>query len=88
MKKEFLIQTGEIVNIKSGLVNKTEILYTGMPTENTFSISVLITKGYNGFSPTVHYPKETVFITIIKHHYKVIEVTPDYLILAPEKKRK
>lgn len=88
MKKEFLIQTGEIKKIKSGLVNKTEIMYSGMPTEKTFVITTLITKGYNGYSPAIHYPKEAVFITIVKHRFKVLEVTPDYIVLHPEKIKK
>jgi len=85
MKKEFLIQTGELKKIKSGIVNKMEIVYSGMPTENTFAITALITKGNNGYTPAIHFAKESVFITIIKYRYKVLEVTSEYIILQPEK---
>jgi len=85
MKEEFLIQTGELKILHTGIFSKLEILYSGMPNENTFAITALINKESRGFTPEIYYPKESVFITIIEHRFKVIEVTPEYIILHPEK---
>jgi len=82
MKEEILIQTGELKSIKTGFASSTDIVYSGMPNETTFALT--FTNVY--WASNIYYPKESTFITIIKHRFKVIEVTSEYIILAYEKK--
>ena len=87
MKEEFLIEKGKLQEIKIGFLTYQRIIYAGMPTEKAFAISTIIDTDGEYTSHQIFYPKETTFITIIKQRFKVIEVTPDYIILALEKQQ-
>jgi len=87
MKEEILIQTGELAEIKTAFLTYAKIIYSGMPNKNTFVISSILSEVGGFVSPSIYYSKESTFITIIKNRFKVIEVTPDYIILALEKKQ-
>jgi len=82
MQEEILIQTGELKSIKPGFANNTTIVYSGMPNEKSFAITFMYLSGH---ASNIFYSKESTFITVIKHRFKVIEVTPEYIILKLEK---
>ncbi|MEM6965880.1 MAG: hypothetical protein AAF573_14025 [Bacteroidota bacterium] len=80
---EYKIYTGTIMSIKKGLFQaKFRIMYCGMPTETTFALTPNITKGYQGFSPTIYYQADSKIIHILNKDFDVIEVRPDYIIIG------
>lgn len=78
---EILIQTGELKVIKTGFASRSHIVYSGMPNETSFAITFFV--GHH--SSNIFYPKDSAFITILDRRFKVIEATPEYIILKFEK---
>jgi len=83
MQEEILIQTGELKQVKINYLVTARLLYSGMPNEHTFSI----TNTHEGRTYMIYYPKTSVFITVVKYRFKVVEVNPEYIILKLEKNR-
>jgi hypothetical protein len=80
---EYQIYVGTLLKIKQGFMKGAlKIMYCGMSNDNTFVLSLLITQGYQGFSPTIHYNAHSTTIHIYNRDFDVIEVTPDYIILG------
>lgn len=59
-----------------------KIMYCGMPSETTFVLSPFISMGYQGFSPGTYYDSNSTIIQILGRDFEVIDVTPEYIILA------
>ena len=80
---EYQIYVGTLLNIKNGFMQGGfKIMYCGMPNDKTFVLSPLITKGYQGFSPSIYYNANSTVIQIYNRDFDVIEVTPEYIIIA------
>lgn len=80
---EYQIYTGAIIEIKKGFLKGTfKIMYCGMPNKDTFALSPYITHGYQGFSPNIYFNKDASIAQILDVGFKVIEVTPEYIVLG------
>lgn len=80
---EYKIYTGTVMSIKKGFFQeKFRIMYCGMPNEKTFALTPQISKGYQGFSPTIFYPINSKLIHVLKKDFDVIEVNPEYIIIG------
>jgi len=80
---EYKIYVGTLMKIKKGFMQGTfKIMYCGMINENTFALSPFVAKGYQGFSPNIYYNSNALFIQVFEMGFDVIEVTPEYVILA------
>jgi len=83
MKEEHKIHTGESKKIKIDFLNSIRLIYSGMPSENVFSITPLINDMNWGYTtPIIYYPKDTSKMYIMENRFKVKEVTPNYIILT------
>lgn len=81
--KEYVIYTGTILKIKSGFMQKSlRVMYSGMPDENTFVLSPVITHGYQGYAPNVYYKADAKNIRILNYRFDVVEVTPEHIVLG------
>lgn len=89
MKKKYKIRTGELVKISKGVFSSIQLIYSGMPTTTTFAISPIISQAFLGegfkFSPLVYYSVESEEIIVLESQFKVVEVSPTYIILKPTK---
>ncbi len=80
---EYKIYVGTHLKIKKGLFKGTfKMMYCGMSNENTFVLSPLVTKGYQGFSPNIYYNVDSTVIQVMDVTFDVLEVTPNYIILG------
>lgn len=80
---EYKIYTGTVIMINKGFMKGAfRLMYCGMPNENTFVLSPLVTKGYAGFSSNIYYNINSNFIQVIDLQFDIIEVTPEYIIIA------
>jgi len=74
------IGIGEFIKLKRGLLKGTySIYYSGMPTADTFAISLIYGYGHNGYSPIFYYPADTKYIKIDKYEVAILEVGPDFI---------
>jgi hypothetical protein len=53
-----------------------------MSSETNFVLSPFISMGYQGFSPGIYYDSNSTIIQILGRDFEVIDVTPEYIILA------
>lgn len=80
---EYQIYVGTVLKIKIGFMSGSfKVMYCGMPNENTFTLAPFIIQGYQGFSTNVFYHIDTRVIKVNDREFEVIEVTPDYIVLA------
>jgi len=80
---EYKIYVGTVVKITRGFMKGSfKIMYCGLPNENTFSLSPFATKGYQGFSPNIYYDINSSVIQVFDREFEVLEVTPQYILLA------
>lgn len=76
MGKEYNIRVGKCASIKIGLFNSVSVTYAGMPTEKTFSLCLSNIWYYN-----LYFPKSKKEIDLDKGYLKVLDVTPDDILL-------
>jgi hypothetical protein len=82
MNETFTLGAGERRNIKNSIFGTSqEIMYCGMNSENTFSIGLLFSKGYQGHALNFFFPKKSTSIVLDKRKYYIVDVKPDYIIL-------
>ncbi len=83
MTETFTLNTGERKTIKSGFLKTSmiDMVYCGMPSENTFSIGMLLSSGYQGHGLNLFFPKKSTSIMLDKHKYYVLNVSPDNITL-------
>lgn len=82
MAEAFSIATGERKKIKSSLFGSSlDIMYGGMSHDNSFSIGLLLSKGYQGHGVNLFYPKNSTYIRLDKQKYYVLNVTPENITL-------
>lgn len=83
---EYKIKTGDFAEIKRGILEGSlPILYSGMPNDDTFALSPVTKQSFfmEGFrfSTTIYYRKDRREINVLGDDFKVVEVTPDYIVL-------
>jgi hypothetical protein len=83
---EYKINTGEFAEIKRGILSSNlPILYSGMPNDDTFALSPVTKQSFfmEGFkfSTTIYYRKDRKEIRVLDDDFRVVEVTPDYIVL-------
>jgi hypothetical protein len=82
MTETFTLGIGERKNIsKSFFGNMEDMMYCGMSSENTFSIGLLFSKGYQGHALNLYFPKKASSIVLNKQKYYVVDVNSEYITL-------
>ncbi|WP_407355283.1 hypothetical protein [Methanolobus sp. WCC5] len=83
MAEIFMLNTGQRKTIKSGFLKTSmvDMVYCGMPDENTFSIGMLLSNGYQGHGLNIFFSKKSTSIMLDKHKYYVLNVTPENITL-------
>ncbi|SDG32913.1 hypothetical protein SAMN04488589_2723 [Methanolobus vulcani] len=82
MTETFTLGIGERRNITKSFWGTIEdIMYCGMSSENTFSIGLLFSKGYQGHALNLYFPKRSSYITLNKRKYYIIDVNSEYITL-------
>ncbi|ETA67937.1 MAG: hypothetical protein PWQ51_111 [Methanolobus sp.] len=82
MTETFTLGIGERRNIsKSFLGNIIDMMYCGMSSENTFSMGLLFSKGYQGHALNLYYPRKSSSIVLNKQKYYVVDVNSEYITL-------
>lgn len=80
---EYQIYVGTEIKISKGFMKgHIRFMYCGMSSEHIFVLSPLLASGYQGFSPNIYYSTSSTIIQIFNKDFEVIEVTPEYIILA------
>jgi len=80
---EYKIYVGTKMKIHNGFLKKAMIImYCGMSSEKVFVLAPLLSSGYSGFSPSIYFNADSKEIQILNQGFGVIEVTPEYIILA------
>lgn len=78
------IQTKYISGPRAPYVERICLLYSGMLDNQTFGLTEAISYGEfgdNKYGPTIHYNKDKKEINFLDHKFKVLEVSPDQIIL-------
>ncbi|MDY0387315.1 MAG: hypothetical protein RBT65_09355 [Methanolobus sp.] len=52
-----------------------------MSDDNSFSIGLLLSKGYQGHGVNLFYPKNSIYIRLDKQKYYVLDVSPEKITL-------
>lgn len=80
------IRTGNIGGFKTGVFNKFRVLYSGMPTSQTFVLCPEISTmtGEGSFAP-VYYSVESEVIWLLGKKFKVKEIDANYIVLGLNK---
>ena len=81
MEEVIKLVPGEYKKIKIGFAKAIHLLYCGMPNKDTFSIGYFKSDGYQGYGLNIYYPKNVNVITINNSEFKVIEVSPEKLVI-------
>ena len=74
-KKELSIKVGNKTSVKRGLFDYLEIRYTGMPKDDTYSLS------FDLYGPNVYFPIDHKRIEVQKGYLNVLHVNPEEIIL-------
>ncbi|SFM49484.1 hypothetical protein [Methanolobus profundi] len=82
MTETFTLNVGERKNIgKSFWGTIEDMMYCGISSENTFSIGLLFSKGYQGHALNLFFPKKASSIVLDGRKYYVVDVKPEYITL-------
>lgn len=82
MAERFTINTGERKTIKSSFWDgNVDIIYCGISGENTFSIGLLLSKGYQGHGLNLFFPRKATYIMIDRQKFYVHSVTNENITL-------
>lgn len=79
------IKTGNIGKFSTGMFSSLKLLYSGMPTAQTFAISPIVDEsfmleGYK-FAPIIYYSVESERIWIIEKEFKVKRIEANFIEL-------
>ena len=84
MTQPFTIGIGEKKKLKGSMFGgSVDMIYCGMPNENTFSIGLLMATGYQGHGLNLFFPKRSIYVILEKKKYYVQSVTPEDITLQP-----
>lgn len=82
MNDTFTLEIGKRKNIKSSIFGTSQdMMYCGMPSENTFSIGLLFSKGYQGHALNFYFPGKATSIVLDERKYYIIDVKPEFVTL-------
>ncbi|WP_292470278.1 hypothetical protein [Methanolobus sp.] len=82
MNETFTLETGKRKNIKSSIFGTSQdMMYCGMPSESTFSMGLLFSKGYQGHALNFFFPKKSTSIVLDDRKYYIVDVKPEYITL-------
>jgi len=79
--EQITIKTGERDKVKLGFLSGVEVIYCGMPNKETFSVGYKDNFGNQGYAMNVFYPKTAKTIIIKRTSFRVIDVTPEQIII-------
>lgn len=86
------IRTGNVGAFKTGVFSKFRVLYSGMPTSQTFALSPVVETssltGEASFAPVVYYSVESEVIWLLGEQFKVKEIDVNYIVLSIMKNKK
>jgi hypothetical protein len=81
ISNEITLAIGETIKVKLGFVNTVTLVYSGMPSKDVFSIVLLSSSGYQGYSYHLYYPKDSKFIKVGKESFSIVDVSAEKLTL-------
>lgn len=82
MNGTFTLALGKRKTVKSSIFGTSQdMMYCGMPSENTFSIGLLFSKGYQGHALNFFFSKKSTSIVLDDRKYYVGDVKPEYITL-------
>ena len=87
------IRVGETATFTVGQIGdikKLTLLYSGMPSESRFAVTVLISDasfpwGSKSSSPMIYYNADARYISVFKEIFEVLEVNANWITLAHQK---
>ena len=84
VSEDINLDIGEKKKIKLGFIDSITLIYSGMPSKDVFSITVLYGSGYQGYAYTIFYPNDQRMIKIDSENFNVVSVKSDQLILRKQ----
>jgi len=84
---EYQIITGEVKRFNVGYLG-LKILYSGMPNEQTFSLTLFTNDGGHCYSPTIYYDIKSKLIRVLEYNFKVIRVSREGIVLQASQSSK
>jgi len=85
ISEEINLLVGQSKKIKLGFVNSFNIVYCGMPNKDVFSLSLMLSSGYQGYGFNLYFPKDLKIVRIHDKEFRLINVNPDMITLRIEK---
>ena len=83
------ILIGDLANIRIGIAKSITLIYSGMPNEETFAVTAVISEAFflDGFKFTsvLYYPKHSKVVKILDYLFDVEEVTSHQITLSYRK---
>jgi len=84
------IETGTIGVFRKSMFSKFKVLYSGMPTTQTFALSPIVdesflTDGFK-FAPIIYYSVESETISILEEKFQVKRIEANFIELELKKK--
>ena len=87
MNENTTINVGQKGKLKIGWLFNLDIVYCGMPNENTFSVSYMEHSGNKGIGMNLFFPKDTKQMTLAGNEVRVIDVSKEHLIVQLVERR-
>ena len=87
MNENVTIEVGKKGKLKLGWLFNLDIVYCGMPTPESFSVSYMEHSGNKGIGMNLFFPKDTKTMTLADKEVRVIDVTKEHLIVQLVERR-
>ncbi len=81
MYEKIVLGIGQKRKIKTGFLTSFSIIYSGMPSNEVFSICLKESSGNQGYAMNLYYPKSSRTIRVGDAEFTVFDVTPEMLTL-------
>lgn len=81
---DIILRIGESYKIKIGFANTISLMYGGMPSNDSFSITLIEGTGYQGFAYSLFYPKDTRSISIKEKLFQIISINEESITIRKQ----
>jgi hypothetical protein len=81
--RKFHVKLGEVAAVKKGFLFwglRTEIIYTGMPSKEVFSLAISTSIMYNSLAYNIFLPMGQREVHAADGRLEIQEVNPDYIL--------
>ncbi|MCK4302480.1 MAG: hypothetical protein KAW91_06880 [candidate division Zixibacteria bacterium] len=82
---EHKLRVGESARIRGGLLSQHEVIYAGMPSDNTYSLTITYAAGYQRMGYNLFLPTNHREVWHKKGHITVLSVSPGEIHLRIDK---